>query len=121
MKPTIAIKRAYEEPLKKDGYRILIDKLWPRGIKKEDAALDEWAKDLAPSSALRKWFGHDPKHWSAFQKKYKAELDKNETIDEFVEQHSDKKKITLIYGAKDTEHNHALVLQEYLKKQYGSS
>lgn len=121
MKPVIQIKRAYEKPLKKDGYRILVDRLWPRGIKKGEAVLDEWAKDLAPSVSLRKWFGHDPDLWEPFQEKYKAELTKNKIMDEFVEQHEDKKKITLVYGAKDTEHNHAIVLQEYLKKQYESS
>ena len=121
MEPVIQIKRAYEKPLKKDGFRILVDRLWPRGIKKEDAVLDEWAKDLAPSATLRKWFGHDPDLWAPFQKKYKAELRKNKIMDEFIRQHQDKKKITLIYGAKDTAHNHAIVLQEYLEQQYESS
>jgi uncharacterized protein YeaO (DUF488 family) len=121
MKPTIKIKRAYEKPLKKDGYRVLVDRLWPRGIEKEDAALDEWAKDLAPSSSLRKWFGHDPYLWVPFQKQYKAELVRNKAVDVFIEQHQDKKVITLIYGSKDIEHNHAIVLKEYLKKRYESS
>lgn len=121
MKPVINIKRAYEKPLKKDGYRVLVDRLWPRGLEKEAAALDEWAKDLAPSVSLRKWFGHDPYLWIPFQKQYRAELARNKSVDVFLEQHQDKKAITLIYGAKDTEHNHAIVLQQYLMQQYESS
>lgn len=120
MKPQIQIKRAYEKPLKNDGYRVLVDRLWPRGVVKEEAALDEWAKELAPSSSLRKWYGHDPYLWVPFQRQYRAELSKNKAIDAFIEQHQDKKTITLIYGAKDEEHNHAIVLKEYLKLQYES-
>lgn len=120
MKPIIKIKRAYEKPLKKDGYRVLVDRLWPRGVEKEQAALDEWAKDLAPTVHLRKWWGHDPALWIEFQKQYRAELRHNKAVAAFVENHDDKKAITLIYGAKDTEHNHAIVLQEYLNQQYES-
>lgn len=121
MKPKIQIKRAYEAPSKKGGYRVLVDRIWPRGVAKEEAALDEWAKDLAPSSSLRKWFGYDPYLWVPFQKQYKAELAKNKAVDAFIEAHQNKKVITLVYGAKDTAHTHALVLQEYLKKQYEAS
>ena len=121
MKPVIHIKRAYEKPLKKDGCRILVDRLWPRGLEKEEAALDEWAKELAPSVHLRKWWGHDPAMWTEFQKQYNAELRHNKAVETFLEKHGDKKAITLVYGAKDTEHNHAIVLQEYLKKRYESS
>ncbi len=117
MKPAIRIKRAYEEPEKKDGYRILVDRLWPRGVSKHEAAFDEWAKDLAPSAELRKWFGHDPNLWGEFQKRYRAELKKNSEVDTFIEQHEDKKVITLVYGAKDEAHNHALVLQQYLMER----
>ncbi len=106
--------------LKKDVYLVLLDRLWPRGLEKEAAAFDEWAKDLAPTTALRKWFGHDPDLWTEFQKRYKAELKKNEAVPAFVERHEDKKVITLVYGAKDTEHTHALVLQQYLEQQYTS-
>lgn len=118
MVPVIRIRRAYDKPLKKDGYRILVDRLWPRGVKKETAALDEWAKDLAPSVHLRKWWGHDPALWEEFQKKYRTELRHNKAVDAFTEQHKDRKVITLIYGAKDEQHNHALVLQRYLEQQY---
>ncbi len=114
MKPVIQIKRAYEPQQEQDGYRVLVDRLWPRGLKKEDAGVDEWAKELAPSDGLRKWFGHDPALWAEFKRKYKAELKVNEAADEFVRTHKDKKKITLIYSAKDEKHNQALVLQEYL-------
>lgn len=121
MKPVIQVKRAYEKPLKKDGYRVLVDRLWPRGVEKEEAALDEWAKDLAPSVQLRTWWGHDPTMWTEFQKQYKTELKHNKAVVAFVENHEDKQVITLVYAAKDTEHNHALVLQDYLKNQYESS
>lgn len=118
MKPTITIKRVYETPLKKDGYRILVDRLWPRGVTKEEANIDDWAKPLAPTVQLRKWFGHDPERWEEFQKRYRAELKKNKAIDQFIEQHYDEKHITLVYGAKDTKHTHALVLQEYLEQAF---
>lgn len=116
MKPVIYIKRVYDRPLKKDGYRILVDRLWPRGIKKEEAAWNEWIKDLAPSPSLRKWWRHDPELWSAFQKRYEVELENNEAVGAFVESHNHKKVITLVYGARDQEHNHAAVLQKYLSR-----
>lgn len=121
MKPTLHIKRAYEKPLKKDGYRVLVDRLWPRGVSKKEAVLDEWVKELAPSAQLRKWFDHDPERWKEFQEKYRAELKRNKALSDFVKQHQDQKTITLVYGAKDTRHTHALILQEYLEKQYTSS
>lgn len=118
LSPIIKIKRAYEKPLKKDGFRILIDRLWPRGLTKEEAALDEWLQDLAPTSALRTWFGHDPEFWEEFKKRYKSELRKNKAAEHFFENHEDHKRITLLYAAKDSEHSHALVLQEYLQSLY---
>jgi uncharacterized protein YeaO (DUF488 family) len=121
MKPTIKIKRVYEKPHKKDGYRVLVDRLWPRGITKEDAALDEWAKDLAPSTYLRKWFDHDPALWTEFQKLYRSELKHKKAVDAFMESHEDKKVITLLYSAKDIEHTHAIVLQQYLEEKYATS
>ncbi len=114
----IKIKRAYEEPSANDGYRILVDRLWPRGLAKSTVPYDEWLKELAPSAELRKWFGHDPERWPEFRKRYEAELKRNEVIDTFIEKHRDKKRITLIYGAADTEHNHAVVLQQYLDHRY---
>jgi uncharacterized protein YeaO (DUF488 family) len=119
MQPKINIKRAYEEPLKKDGFRVLADRLWPRGVAKEQARIDEWAKDLAPTPALRKWYGHEPELWPEFQKKYTAELKANERVDAFVEAQKDKKLITLVYAAKDEAHTHALVLRGYLEGKFG--
>jgi len=117
MKPAITVKRVYEKPSAKDGVRILVDRLWPRGIKKEEARA-VWAKDLAPSTELRKWFNHAVPLWTDFEKRYKAELKKNASIDEFIEEHRHDRHITLLYAAKDQEHNHALVLKEYLEKHF---
>lgn len=118
MQPLIKIKRTYEQPAQQDGYRVLIDRLWPRGLTKEAAALDEWAKALAPSAALRKWFGHDPELWPDFQQQYLAELAANTALPVFIEQHRNRKVLTLVYGAKDASHNQAIVLQQYLEQQY---
>lgn len=119
MKPVIKIKRIYDEHLKNDGFRVLVDRLWPRGIKKEDAGIDEWAKEIAPSTELRNWYGHTADQWPEFQKRYRAELKKNPAMESFLEHHRDKKTITLIYAKNDLEHNHAIVLQQYLEQQYG--
>jgi len=118
MKPIIRIKRAYDKPAKEDGVRILVDRLWPRGVTKEEAAIKGWAKDLAPTTELREWFGHDPALWPEFQKKYKAELKKNEAVEAFLEEHREEKVLTLVYAAKDEQHNHAIVLQQYLEHSY---
>lgn len=115
MSTTIAIKRIYETPAKNDGLRVLVDRLWPRGIKKEAAAIDGWEKELAPTNALRKWFDHDPGKWTGFQKKYKEELKQNPALDEFLKTYAGARKITLLYAAKDEQHNQAVVLQEVLK------
>ena len=112
----LTIKRVYEQKAAGDGFRILVDRLWPRGVSKEKAGVDVWLKDIAPSDTLRKWFGHDPKKWSEFAKKYKAEIAKNTeslaTLTQLLKAH---KTVTLVYGAKDTEHNQAVVLQHVLK------
>src|SRR5258705_13075116 len=118
MSATIRVGRIYDLSSKEDGYRVLVDRLWPRGIKKEAGAFDEWAKDLAPSPDLRKWFDHDPQHWSEFQKRYKEELKANEAVKAFVKAHAGKKTITLLYAAKSEEYNHAIVLQDYLKSRF---
>lgn len=114
MKTVIATKRVYAEPEKADGFRVLVDRLWPRGFTKEKAAIDEWAKDLAPSNELRTLFHHDDVPWTDFEKKYRAELKGNAAVEDFIAQHKDKKKITLIFAAKDLEHNHAILLKQYL-------
>lgn len=118
MKTAIKIKSVYEPPLKKDGCRILVDRLWPRGVTKEEVAFDAWAKQLAPSTGLRKWYGHDPDLWEEFRKRYKLELQKNEAVVPFIETYKSNKMITLLFAAKDKAHVHALVLQEFLEKQF---
>lgn len=111
----IQLKRAYEAPAPDDGFRILVDRLWPRGISKEKAQLDLWAKDAAPSTELRKWFAHDPEKWNEFRKKYLAELKSNrEATDELrtiIREHA---TVTLVYGARDSEHNEAVILKGFL-------
>lgn len=117
----IQIKRAYEQPAPTDGYRVLVDRIWPRGISKDEAALDQWAKDLAPSTQLRKWFGHDPARWQEFQERYRAELaDRTQEIDELL-QRARKGRLTLVYGARDTMHNQAQVLKQILESQTDTS
>jgi len=113
----IKLKRIYEKPEKSDGFRILVDRLWPRGVSKEKAALDLWLKDIAPSNALRKWFGHDPKKWLAFQRKYKAEILANRELFSQLKQITKKEKnITLLYAAKDEQHNEAVVIKNLLSR-----
>jgi len=113
----IKIKRAYEPAEKSDGFRVLVDRLWPRGIKKEEAGLDEWLKEVAPSAELRKWFNHEPEKWPEFRKKYIVEL-RHSTAVEALSQHLKKHKtITLIYGAKDEKHNQAVVLKAFLENR----
>jgi uncharacterized protein YeaO (DUF488 family) len=111
----ISLKRAYEPPLKTDGMRILVDRLWPRGITKSKACIDLWRKDLAPSTELRKWFAHEPVKWSEFQKKYRAELKGNPALSE-LRALSRQGNVTLIYAAKDEVHNGALVLKQVLDR-----
>jgi uncharacterized protein YeaO (DUF488 family) len=113
----IKIKRAYQPPDESDGFRILVDRLWPRGISKEKAKLDLWMKDIAPSNDLRKWFAHDPERWEGFHSKYSEELkDKKQFLKEIKDIEKEKLTITLLYGAKDEEHNNAVVLKDMLKK-----
>ena len=109
----IKIKRVYEKPEKGDGFRILVDRLWPRGLTKEKAALDLWLKEIAPSTELRKWFGHDHEKWNDFQKKYRKELKENKEAFSVLKEHL-KGPVSLLYAAKDEEHNEALVLKNYL-------
>lgn len=109
------LKRVYEQVQTDDGYRVLIDRLWPRGLSKEKAHIDLWLKEIAPSDMLRKWFGHDPKKWDEFQKKYKEELKgKGELVKQLKDLEKEHKIITLLYGAKDIEHNQAVVLSNLL-------
>jgi len=110
------IKRIYEKPSSEDGYRVLIDRLWPRGIRKEEAALNEWKKELAPSNELRKWFGHQPERFEEFKKQYVEELNKQSAALDQLRQLSTDQEVTLLYAAKDELHNNAVVLLELLTK-----
>ncbi|MEN6592639.1 MAG: DUF488 domain-containing protein, partial [Methanobacterium sp.] len=116
----IKIKRAYQPPEEEDGFRILVDRLWPRGVSKDKAKLDLWLKEVAPSDELRKWFGHDPEKWSEFQKRYSAELkDKKSFLSKIKDLEKEKGTVTLIYSAKDEEHNDAVVLRDKLQIEEG--
>jgi uncharacterized protein YeaO (DUF488 family) len=112
----IKLKRVYEEPAKTDGTRILVDRLWPRGLTKEKARVDLWLKEVAPSTALRKWFAHDPQKWREFKARYQAELKHNAPEFALLKQAIARGPATLLYGAKDTEHNEAVVLQDLLSR-----
>ena len=112
----IKIKRVYEQPDKDDGVRILVDRLWPRGLTKEKAAVDLWLKEIAPSIELRKWFGHDPEKWSSFRRRYKTEIRHNDDLIKLLKQKARERTVTLDYGARDQEHNEALVLKQFLER-----
>lgn len=113
---SIQIKRVYASPDPDDGVRILIDRLWPRGLSKEAAAVDDWLKDCAPSDELRKWFAHDASKWAEFKRRYFAELAEHEDLLEPVRTRARAKRVTLLFGAADVEHNNAVALLEYLKR-----
>jgi uncharacterized protein YeaO (DUF488 family) len=115
----LRMKRAYDAPDPSDGYRVLIDRLWPRGVSKEEAQLDEWARELAPSSELRRWFAHDPAKFDEFRRRYRDELgDQDEKLRE-LRRRARAGTLTLVYGARDTEHNDAVVLAELLRRRPG--
>ncbi len=112
----LALKRVYDPPAASDGTRYLVERLWPRGIKKTDLPLDGWLKDLAPSTELRQWFGHDPAKWEEFRRRYFAELDQHaEDVQPLVRQ-ARRGRVTLLYSAHDTEHNNAVALKEYVQQ-----
>ncbi len=110
-------KRIYEPAEKEDGCRIFIDRLWPRGVSKENARIDLWLRDIAPSDELRKWFGHDPEKWEEFKKKYAKELQGKQSLIEEIRNMEKKGAVTLIYSAKDTEHNNAVALKAIMEKK----
>ena len=116
----VLIKRAYDQADAADGYRVLVDRLWPRGVRKEDLPYDEWCKDLAPSPGLRKWFGHKVENWAQFRDSYESELRKPEQKERLraLVKAAGGKKMTLVYGAKDPDHNHALILAAELNRLY---
>jgi uncharacterized protein YeaO (DUF488 family) len=116
---TIRVKRAYTPQSCDDGCRVLVDRLWPRGIGKEAARIDEWCREIAPSAELRKWYGHAPERWPEFRRRYFAELaEKEELVAELLEK-ARSEVLTLVFGAKDAEHNNAVALKEYLEKWAG--
>lgn len=111
----LRIKRIYDAPASSDGFRLLVDRLWPRGISKERAKLDDWMPELAPSARLRKWFGHDPERWSEFQRRYRAELARNQSLIGSVRDRLQDERVTLLYAARDPEHNQAHVLKQFIE------
>lgn len=110
----IKLKRAYEPPARDDGTRILVDRLWPRGLKKADAAIDEWMKDIAPSTGLRKWFGHDPARWQEFRRRYRAEIRQHPELLERLRRLAQQSPLTLVFSARDETRNDAIVLKDVL-------
>ncbi len=115
----IQIRRVYEAPGKNDGYRVLVDRIWPRGVSKEAASVDAWNKDVAPSTQLRQWFGHDPEKWAEFKKRYWQELKANRAGVASLLEQARAGRVTLVFGAKDAEHSNAAALREYLMKELG--
>jgi uncharacterized protein YeaO (DUF488 family) len=112
----VRLKRAYEPSAAADGYRVLIDRIWPRGVTHEEAQLDEWARELSPSSELRRWFGHDPARFEEFRRRYTEELAAKEGELRELRRRAREGTLTLVYGARDTEHNDAVVLAEILRR-----
>jgi uncharacterized protein YeaO (DUF488 family) len=115
----IQLKRAYEKPSTEDGLRILVERLWPRGLTKAKAAIDLWVKDVAPSPELRKWFGHDPSRWEQFAQRYWKELKDKEADTDMLRRKAKAGKVTFIYAARDEQHNGALVLKQFIEQRAG--
>jgi uncharacterized protein YeaO (DUF488 family) len=112
----IRLKRVYDKASRQDGLRVLVDRLWPRGLTKERAAVDLWLRDVAPSTELRKWFGHDPTKWRQFETRYRKELEEKKDSLKLLKQKSKEHAVTLLYGARDEEHNEAIVLKKVLER-----
>jgi uncharacterized protein YeaO (DUF488 family) len=112
----IRLKRAYDKPAPEDGLRILVERLWPRGLTKDRAAIDRWMKEVAPSPELRKWYGHDTAKWSDFQKRYRVELGENKDLIEELREKCRSGTVTFVYAARDEEHNSALILKKFLER-----
>jgi uncharacterized protein YeaO (DUF488 family) len=116
----LRLKRIYEPVGSADGQRLLVDRIWPRGIRRDAAELDEWLKDIAPTPALRKWFGHDPSRWEEFARRYRKELDGNSAMVARLRQALERGDVTLLYGARDEEHNQARVIARYMQDHLDS-
>ena len=110
--PEVRIRRAYDPPEEADGFRILVDRLWPRGLRRDGAWIDLWLKEVAPSNALRQWFGHDPTRWAEFRARYRAELRGSLALESLLAEVARHRRVTLLFGARDVAHNNAVVLQE---------
>jgi uncharacterized protein YeaO (DUF488 family) len=117
----IRVKRVYEKPGSDDGVRVLVDRLWPRGLSRESAAVDVWMCDIAPSNGLRRWFGHDPAKWDEFRRRYWKELDGKEKLVDSLLDMIRRGRVTLLYSASDIEHNNAVALQQYLGRKEGAT
>jgi uncharacterized protein YeaO (DUF488 family) len=115
---SIHLKRAFESPSKEDGYRVLVDRVWPRGIKKEDLSVEIWLKEVGPSTELRKWFGHDPERWEEFRKRYFRELERHREEISALAEKARKGRVTLVFGSREQKYNNAAALKEYIEK-YG--
>ncbi len=113
----IQLKRAYEKPSREDGLRVLVERLWPRGLKKQEVALDLWLKEIAPSAGLRQWFGHDPQKWQEFCRRYRAELAGRTAEVNLLREKLQQGKVTLIYGSRDEEHNAAVALKKFMEEK----
>jgi uncharacterized protein YeaO (DUF488 family) len=114
--PMIKLKRAYEKPSTTDGERILVERLWPRGVTKQAAQVDLWLKEIAPSAALRKWFAHDTEKWAEFCKRYRSELKEKTDLIDLIKKKAKVATVTFVFAARDTEHNSALLLKEFIEK-----
>ena len=115
----LALKRVYDKADPADGVRFLVERFWPRGVRKTDLRIDAWLKDVAPSDALRRWFSHDPKKWTLFRQRYFAELDSQPQVLEAIRSAARRGRVTLVYSSRDTEHNNAVALKEYLGAKKG--
>ena len=113
--PLVGIKRIYDPPSPEDGKRILVDRLWPRGVKKEDARIDEWLKEIAPSDELRRWFSHDPSRWEEFKRRYMKELEKKQDMVNRLRAEAKRVRVTLLFAARDTEFNNAVIVREVIR------
>jgi len=111
----VKVKRVYDQPAKSDGHRVLVDRIWPRGLKKSEARIDEWLREIAPSIGLRKWFKHDPSRWEQFKKRYAGELEEHREQVEKLARQARKRTVTLLFAARDTTHNNAVALKDYLE------
>lgn len=116
---TVRIKRIYDAPADDDGYRVLVDRIWPRGLPKKEAQIDRWLKEIAPSSELRRWFGHDASRWDEFRRRYRGELEEASALVQELAEKARSAPVTLLFSARDQRHNQAVVLHEWLEERLG--